>query len=410
MMKDILLITNFWHFDKEKDSSRYTTLSDIIVESGYSLEVITSDFYHRVKQKRNYSEDFLKSFNYKITLLNEPVYKKNVSLKRLWAHKRFAKNVLSYLKHRKIPDAIIVVIPSTYVAKYVIKFCKKNNIKSILDIQDLWPEAFKMAFNVPILSSLLFFPMKRMANYAYKNATYITAVSKTYVGRAESVRNDKGKGVPIYLGSNYEYALSSINAISVDKPENEFWITYIGALGYSYNINLVIDAISKLEEDGLTNIVFNVFGNGVLENRFKEYAEKKHIKANFFGHVEYGQMMAYLSKTDIAVNPIIGTSVSSIINKVCDYATAGTAVINDQNSEEYRKMLEYYNCGINCHNDNIESFAEAIKKLYFDTELRNQMRKNAKLMADENFNRKKTYFKMVDILDSICGDERTTKR
>lgn len=408
-MKDIILITNFWHFDNEKNSSRYSAMSDIIVEHGYNLEVLTSDFYHRTKTKREYDNDFLASFDYKITLLDEPIYKKNVSIRRLLSHKRFAKNVIKYLKQRKQPDAIIVVIPSTYVAKYVIEFCHKNGIKTILDIQDLWPEAFKMAINIPIVSSMLFLPMQRMANYAYKHATEIVAVSKTYVERAESVRNEKGKGTAIYLGSDYDNALSAIASIAVNKPESEFWITYIGALGVSYNIKLVIDAISKLEEEGINNIVFNIFGNGVAENNFKEYAELKHINAQFFGHTEYGQMMAYLSKTDIAVNPIIGTSVSSVINKVCDYATAGTVVVNDQNSPEYRKMLEEYDCGINCRNNDVVSFSEAIKKLYYDKELRERMRNNAKVMAEENFNRGKTYLKIIDILDSVCGGKNAKR-
>lgn len=401
-MTDVVLITNFWHFEQEKDSSRYLTLSNMIVEKGYNLEVITSNFYHRLKAKRNYSQNFLRSFDYTITLLDEPVYKKNISLKRILAHKIFAKNVIKYLGKRKKPDVVIVVIPTTYVADFVINFCKKNGIQTILDIQDLWPEAFKMALNIPVVSSVLFFPMKRMANRAYKNATYITAVSKTYAKRADKVRGDKEKGISIYLGSNYDYAISAMNAFSVDKPENEFWITYIGALGISYNIKLVIDAIFELKEQGIDNIVFNIFGNGMLEDKFREYANLKQVNARFFGHTEYGKMMAYLSKTDVSVNPIIGTSVSSIINKVCDYATAGTVVVNDQNSSEYRKMLEDYDCGINCKNNDVKSFSEAIKKLYYDNDLRNKMRYNARIMAEENFNRRKSYLKFIDLLDRIC--------
>ena len=117
-------------------------------------------------------------------------------------------------------------------------------------------------------------------------------------------------------------------------------------------------------------------------------------------------MMAYLSKTDISVNPIVGTSVSSIINKECDYATAGTVVVNDQNSKEYREMLETYNCGINCPNNDVKSFSNAIKKLYYDKDLRNTMRKNAIIMAQENFDRKKTYMKFIELLNSdFSGDK-----
>ena len=66
-MKDILLITNFWHFECEKSSSRYLYLANVLVNHGYDLEVITSTFYHRLKKERSFDENFLTSFRYKIT-------------------------------------------------------------------------------------------------------------------------------------------------------------------------------------------------------------------------------------------------------------------------------------------------------------------------------------------------------
>ena len=53
-MKDILLITNFWHFKCEKSSSRYLHLANVLVNHGYDLEVITSTFYHRLKKERSF--------------------------------------------------------------------------------------------------------------------------------------------------------------------------------------------------------------------------------------------------------------------------------------------------------------------------------------------------------------------
>lgn len=58
---------------------------------------------------------------------------------------------------------------------------QKNKIPLIIDIQDLWPEAFKMAFNIPIISDILFAPMMRQANNIYSRADVIMAVSDTYV-------------------------------------------------------------------------------------------------------------------------------------------------------------------------------------------------------------------------------------
>lgn len=60
----------------------------------------------------------------------------------------------------------------------------------MIDIQDIWPEAFKMVFNVPIISDLIFYPMKKMADYIYSRADSIVAVSDTYADRASTVNKE----------------------------------------------------------------------------------------------------------------------------------------------------------------------------------------------------------------------------
>ena len=111
-------------------------------------------------------------------------------------------------------------------------------------------------------------------------------------------------------------------------------------------------------------------------DEFKKYAAEKQVNCEFAGFMEYGDMMANLMACDCAVNPIIGKSVSSIINKVSDYAMAGVPVINTQNSPEYRELLEEYECGINCENGNAQAMADAILKLYNDEKLKNTMGEN----------------------------------
>lgn len=48
-MLDAVIISNYWHFPLEKASSRYHSIASLLVESGVSTEVITSQFYHTKK-------------------------------------------------------------------------------------------------------------------------------------------------------------------------------------------------------------------------------------------------------------------------------------------------------------------------------------------------------------------------
>lgn len=398
---DVLLICNFWHFEFEKQSSRYRTMADVLASyPEFNVEVVSSTFRHQTKKQRDPEIINHIHTKYKVTLLYEPDYNKNISLRRIYCHHQFARKVTQYLNTRNRPDVIICSVPSLSVGSAVSTYAEQQGIKLIIDIQDLWPEAFKMALNIPLVSDVLFAPMMQQANRIYSRADIVMAVSETYVKRGLQ-NNQDAKGFPLFIGTDSVLMERAVSGVEVKKPDSEFWIGYAGALGHSYDICSIIDAIHELNGKGINNIVFKVMGEGVLSEKFRCYAEEKCVRCEFTGFLNYGTMMATLMECDLAVNPIVGNSVSSIINKVSDYAMAGVPVVNTQNSAEYRNLLEEYACGINCKNGDSGSIANGILQLYNDEELRHKMRKNAKRMAEERFDRQKTYPAVVDLVKLI---------
>ena len=201
MYLKVLMIANFVNLPWETGNCRFMYLINLLNESYNNVELITTNFCHSKKEKRNIDINKMESLSFKLTLIEEPEYEKNISLKRLlYSHRKFAKNVSKYLdKIDYKPDVIYCAIPSLSLAKVATKFAKKNNIKFIIDIQDLWPEAFKMVFNIPVISNIIFYPMKKKANYIYKNADNIVAVSDTYLNRALEVNTKNTKNANIFL-------------------------------------------------------------------------------------------------------------------------------------------------------------------------------------------------------------------
>lgn len=396
--KNVMLIANYWHFEEEKASSRYRSMANVICEK-HNLEVVTSSFRHLTKKQRDASAFHLENLPYKVTILFEPNYYKNISLRRIRSHHKFAKNIKKYLAQSEKPDCIIVSVPSLSVGDVVTKYAKTHKIPVIVDIQDLWPEAFKMALSIPVVSDILFYPMKKQADRIYARADKIMAVSETYVQRG--LRNCPNQnGTSIYIGTDSILAEKAMEGIEIQKNENEFWVGYIGALGHSYDINTVSKAIRILQDKGIENIVFKVMGDGPLKKDFETYANELNIKSDFMGFLEYGTMLATLSKCDVAVNPIVGKSVSSIINKVSDYAMTGSAVINTQNSPEYRELIDAYHAGINVENGRADAVADAMLQIYQDRTLLAQIQANSKQLGKEKFDRSKTYLKIIDIINS----------
>lgn len=391
-MKRVVLISNYYHFAQEKSSSRYRELVEMLCrEHDMEVEVITSNFYQRTYRHRTNLDELCKNIPYKATFIDEPGYSKSVCVERLLSSYRFGKGVIKYLKSQAKPDVIYLVIPTLDAARFVSKYANDNHIPLIIDVQDLWPEAFKIVLNIPILSDIAFAPFTWLANSIYKRADAVCAVSQTYVDRVLQVNRKCTEGNAVYIGINLK-TFDQYAQCAEPKGSDRVKLAYCGSLSKSYNIKLVIDALSMMENPPL----FVVMGDGNDREEFQAYAREKKVEVEFTGFIPYEKMCAKLCSCDIVVNPIVGTSVASIINKHGDYAASGLPVINTQNSPEYCSLVDEYHMGINSVNEDARALAGKIQVLIDNQELRLEMGKNARKCAEERFDRARTYQKLVE--------------
>jgi glycosyltransferase involved in cell wall biosynthesis len=267
-----------------------------------------------------------------------------------------------------------------------------------VDIQDIWPEAFELVFHVPMISNMIFAPMRRAVGQVYAGADAIVAVSKTYANvgmeyRAKNRRNDHGEATVVFLGTDIGRfdAFASSQSDAMAKPDGEIWVAYVGTLGHSYNINVITDALAELKMRGIGNIIFKVMGDGPLMQDFKAHAATAGIRADFLGRLPYPDMVRQLVVSDVAVNPIMAGAAQSIINKVGDYAAAGLPVVNTQDNAEYRALVDEYEVGYNLSNDDVAGIADAIATLATDADLRHRLGANNRRLAEERFDRANTY-------------------
>lgn len=399
-MKTIVIISNFPDLLNGKQDMRFTILAKELVKRGHNVELIISDFEHELKSVRK--RDDYSVYNFKITPLHEPVYMKNLSLKRLYAHYVWGKSVGRYLDSMKnVPDVIYVAIPSLTVAREAADYCKKHGSKYIVDIQDIWPEAFQMV--APRIVSPCFKPFAWYINYAYTAADLVVAVSDTYRDRGLSVNKKDNTGLTVYIGNDGGAFDEGRETYKVEKPENEFWLAYIGTMGFSYDLKCVIDAVKIVNERGnlKQTVKFVAMGRGPLLEEFKAYADNAGIAHEFTGALPYKQMVGKMCSCDVVMNCINKGAAQSVTNKVGDYALSGLPVINTQENLEYRGLVEGYQCGINCECGNAEQVADAIERLAKDKDLRDRLGANARKLGVERFDRRTSYLKIIEAIEKI---------
>lgn len=394
----IFILANFTRALDGETTGRFSFLASEFAKRGHKVKLVISDFYHGTKSLR--PEPRYEKYNFEIIKCHEPGYKGNVSLQRLWSHYVWGKNVAKYLNSTDKPDVIYCAVPSLTVAVEAAKFCSQNAVKFVLDVQDLWPEAFKMVIKQKILQPI-FKPMEWYVNRAYKGADLPIGVSETYVQRVLSVNKKTKSGVAVFLGTDGR----NFNEASIRYKKNYcddiVRLCYIGSLSQSYDINMVIDAVAKASKLTSKKIRFIVVGDGVYKSDFEKHAKHMNIDCIFTGRKDYPEMVGELCSSDIVINPIRKGSAASIINKVGDYAMSGKPVINTQECEEYRQLLDNYNCGINCTCGDSDEVAAAIVKLAEDSKLREEMGRNSAMLGNDKFDRQYTYSKIINAVENL---------
>ena len=394
-MKRIWIVTHFCSDFESKGNNRFNYLAKLLADRGYQVEFITSDFSH-VKKKPRTADAADPAYH--VSLVHEPGYQKNVSIRRLRSHKVFGQNLKLLFAQLEKPQVVYLAVPSLDAGKVTTEYCQANNIPLVIDVQDLWPEAFCIAAKRFFIPEWVFTPMKKTADYIYKNADAVVSVSNTYLDRANLVRKKQG-GQCVFIGTNLS-VFDSYPDAPIKKPDGEIWIAYVGTLGSSYDLRTAIEAMRILVNKGLTGFRFKVFGDGPDMQQLIEQAQG--LPIDFSGRVLYQDLAGLIRKCDIAVNPLVKGAAQSIINKHADYAAAGLPVVSTQECPEYRKLLETYGCGINCPPEDASSVADALEKLLKDPQLRKEMRQRSRQMAEGCFDRATTYQQIVTIIEELA--------
>jgi len=402
-VKDILIIAPFTNLPGEEGFNRFRYIAKGLTEQGHKITLITSNFSHINKKFRNNNRILSIDVNYKIILLKETGYKKNIGLDRVKSHISFGRNLNKYLKNlSNKPDIVYCAYPTMGAAFVAGRYAKLNNIYFILDVQDIWPESIKCAINLPEkIVDLLIYPFTLFANRIYSMADYTIGVSKTYVDRAKKANKNSKKYLTVYIGTDLEYFDRCKNSFYIEKPKKEFWVIYIGTLGYSYDVKTCIKTIAILNKAGFNNIKFMVIGKGPFEQTLRKYAKDLKAMVVFMGYLMYDEMTSYLIKSDIAVNAISKRSKGSITNKICDYLAAGLPILNSSRNNEFMKIVVDYKLGFNYMPGNCEELEKYIKVLYNDRNKRLRLGKNARKLAERYFNRKNTYKKIYELIEKI---------
>ena len=355
MIRSILIISVFGKV-REVSNDRVNNLYDFLpVEK---KKIVTTDFSHHNKAKRT-GED-IRNVDY----LNVPNYSKNLSLRRIWSHWVFAFRLFFYLRDIiEKPDIIYCVLPTPSSGLVAGWYAKKNNIKFVTDIIDVWPDGL-----FPINSTFkklkwLFKPWELLSAKVYRMSDFICAANRSYA----SIAKEYVTNIPVqhfYLGTSFDNKETDIEINPIVKPVDEIWIGYGGNLGHLYDFDLMIEG--TLQAMKLTNkkLRFILVGGGVLEEELRlKLTSINDLPFTITGNIGYQEFINYLRKCDICLNLFKPNALISMSYKLYDYFACKSYVMNNLVGDADEIIAEFgVGCNVN-RDDFTVKLIEAIRHL-----------------------------------------------
>lgn len=407
-MKKIAVISMGVKLDNEKGYSRFRYIGDFLSDAGYQVDLITTTFQHWEKAQRNLDEIKKENYKFNLKFIYEPGYKKNIDLRRIRSHRIAAKNLRQLLEKEGDYDLIYCEIPPNDVALAAAEYAKEKGIPFVPDVNDLWPEAMRMVLDVPVISDVLFYPLLRDAEKVYALVSGIIGTSDEYRDRPLKHQKLDVPKKTVYVGNEIAEFDAGVEVYSpqIPKEEREFWVSYAGTIGTSYDIRTMVLAGKELLKRGRTRIKIKILGGGPLKEELETLAKEQNCSnVEFVGYAPYPKMTAYLAKSDILVNSFVKKAPQSIVTKIGDYLAAGKPMINTCMSPEFRNKVEHDGFGINIMPEDVNVLADAIEKLYEDEAGRTEMGKKARTIAEEQFDRPQSYKKIIELIEELTENE-----
>ena len=408
-MSKVAVITMGVKLDGEKGYTRFRYLCEFLVKKGYEVDLITTTFQHWEKKQRDLESVDQKSYPFGIKFIYEPGYRKNIDLRRVRSHKIAAENLRKLLEKEGDYDLIYAEIPPNDVALAAAEYAHRNKIPFVADVNDLWPEAMRMVFDIPIVSDLLFYPLKRDAEKVYSLTSGVIGTSDEYRDRPFLNQKRDVLKETVYVGNEIFVfdREAERHADEVQKEDGTFWVTYAGTIGTSYDIRTMVLAAEELMKQGKTKIRFQILGDGPTREMLENLAKERKIQnVKFTGYVPYEQMAAYLVKSDVLINSFVRKAPQSIVTKIGDYLAAGKPMINTCMSPEFRKKVERDGFGINIEPEDVRELVNAVEWMYENEAERNDMGNRARKIAEEQFDRPVSYGKIEAMISSLIAKRK----
>lgn len=366
--------------NKESKLRRHGQLMNYLNSKGHEITWWCENFDHFTKKIRTKSTKKIKiKKKFDIYSVKSIPYTRNISFKRYLNNFLIGNEMNKLFYKEKAPNVIVISMPPIDGAVPLMKFAKKNKIKVILDIRDMWPDIikwyFKFLYFLPILPFYLL--MKHNLKYLISNSDKVIATSKGMLNWAKNKGNVK-KGKYIYI--SHHIAKTKLKR----KINNRrIFLAHVGVIGTSNNSKEFLEYFLKLPKNIQKKFDITFAGYGDLYNELRKKIKVKNI--HFVGWQTEKQIKKIYKKANFGLVLYKNRKDfrNNIVNKVSEYLGYGLPIITTLSGES-ENMLKRRKTYLKLNLETYESFEDTFLNI-FRIKNYNQMSENCRKIFEDNF-------------------------
>ena len=390
-------------------STRFINIANEAVGRSHSVTFFASTFKHNTKNQRfNKTTEVPVGNAYSLVFVKSSGYSGNVSLKRLWSHYKFAKDLTDEFDTRAKPDVILLAFPPVSVAYEVTRWAKKNDVRVVMDIIDPWPDIFrKTLHSIPrFIQNLLLWPMTFRLKKTLSRIDGLTSISNQYLAWARGIYTPLPQSECLYPAVTFGEMQDKLNAIAVStkKKKDDFRVIYAGSLASSYDIPTILHAAKILNATHGNRISFIIAGVGPQEGIVRKY-ETEFTNLRYLGRLPKEALMQEYFLADLGLTQHVRGASQSVTYKLFDLLGAGLPILNSLESEMKNIILDNEVGLFNAPGD-AKSLASNIEYFFNNPDTLLEYRKNSLALTARLGDSKVVYAKAVTLLESIVEKEK----
>jgi glycosyltransferase involved in cell wall biosynthesis len=288
----------------------------------------------------------------------------------------------------------------------------KRRRKFVFEVRDLWPELPK-AMGV-ITNPLVLAGLSLLEKACYTAMHAGVALSP---GIEQGMRRRAGARKPIALVPNgcdldmFAHGTggeSSAAAPPEGFPRDGLRCAFIGAHGIANGLDAVLDAARALARLGRSDIHLIFIGEGRLKPALVDRARKERLEnCRFFDPLPKRQLAGVMGHIDVGLMTLANVPAfycGTSPNKFFDYIASGLPVLNNYPGW-LADLIRENRCGVVVSPGDPEEFARALVSLADDRTALVEMGRNARRLAERQFDRDRLAQHLIEFLESVAASE-----